>query len=33
MSAVTPPAHELAPHELLPSPTWEVMCSEMEWPV
>lgn len=26
-------ARELAPHELLPSPTWEVMCSEMEWPV
>lgn len=26
-------ARELAPYELLPSPTWEVMCSEMEWPV
>jgi hypothetical protein len=26
-------ARELAPYELLPSPTWEVMCSELEWPV
>ena len=26
-------ARELAPYELLPPPTWEVMCSEMEWPV
>jgi nucleoid-associated protein YgaU len=26
-------ARELAPYELFPSPTWEVMCSELEWPV
>lgn len=26
-------ARELAPYELLPSPTWEVMCTELEWPV
>lgn len=26
-------ARELAPHEWLPSPTWEVMCAELGWPV